>query len=190
MLLLPGHALFSVHKYFCKVSNRDINTHPLETGCNLNIHMTFRRRVGRLLDLFFPVSLRFMSRDHDRSNVFIGYFRQVFGDWVEDSLKVYKGIPPWENSCLIPTIKTVERRLQIAVLFYAIPNDEKHLSTFSVLEPFLIVPIVMASNGLVVKARDFQSRGPVFKTTGWLQGRLSLSFFQGRWSEYQEYLGT
>ena len=26
------------------------------------------------------------------------------------------------------------------------------------------------SNGLVVKALDSQSRGPVFKTTGWLQG--------------------
>ena len=33
---------------------------------------------------------------------------------------------------------------------------------------------------LVVKALDFQSRGRVFKTTGWLQGRLSLSSFQGR----------
>ena len=30
---------------------------------------------------------------------------------------------------------------------------------------------------LVVKALDSQSRDPVFKTTGWLQGRLSLSSF-------------
>ena len=36
------------------------------------------------------------------------------------------------------------------------------------------------SNGLVVKALDSQSRIPVFKTTGWLQGRLSLSSFRGR----------
>ena len=36
------------------------------------------------------------------------------------------------------------------------------------------------SNGLVVKALDSQSRGPVFKTTGWLQGRLSLSSLRGR----------
>ena len=35
-------------------------------------------------------------------------------------------------------------------------------------------------NGLVVKMLDSQSRGPVFKTTGWLQGRLSLSSFRGR----------
>ena len=35
-------------------------------------------------------------------------------------------------------------------------------------------------NGLVVKALNFQSRGPVFKTTGWSQGWLSLSSFQGR----------
>ena len=36
------------------------------------------------------------------------------------------------------------------------------------------------SNGLVVKVLDSQSRGPVIKTTGWLQGRLSLSSFRGR----------
>ena len=29
---------------------------------------------------------------------------------------------------------------------------------------------VIWSNGVVVKALDSQSRGPVFKTTGWLQG--------------------
>ena len=34
-------------------------------------------------------------------------------------------------------------------------------------------------DGLVVKVLDFQSRGPVFKTTGWLQGWLSLSSFWG-----------
>ena len=45
-------------------------------------------------------------------------------------------------------------------------------------------------NGLVVKALDSQSRGSVFKTTGWLQGRLNLSSFRGRQSEYQELLGT
>ena len=33
------------------------------------------------------------------------------------------------------------------------------------------------SNGLVVKALDSQSRGPVFKTSRWLQGRLSPSSF-------------
>ena len=36
------------------------------------------------------------------------------------------------------------------------------------------------SNGLVVKVLDSQSRGPVFKTAGWLQGRLSLSSSRGR----------
>ena len=34
------------------------------------------------------------------------------------------------------------------------------------------------SNGLKVKALDFQSTGPMFKTTGWLPGRLSLSSFK------------
>ena len=33
------------------------------------------------------------------------------------------------------------------------------------------------SNGLLVKALDPQFRGPVFKATGWLQGRLSLPSF-------------
>ena len=47
------------------------------------------------------------------------------------------------------------------------------------------------SNGLVVKALDSQSRGPVLKTTRWFQGRLSLSSFQGRYEyEYQEFLET
>ena len=41
-------------------------------------------------------------------------------------------------------------------------------------------PYVAWSNGLAVKALDSQSRGPVFKTAGWLQGRLSLSSFRGR----------
>ena len=36
------------------------------------------------------------------------------------------------------------------------------------------------SNGLVVKVLDSQSRGPVFKTTGWLQGRFNSSSFQGQ----------
>ena len=36
------------------------------------------------------------------------------------------------------------------------------------------------TNGLVVKVLDSQSRGPVFKTAGWLQGRLSLSSSRGR----------
>ena len=35
-------------------------------------------------------------------------------------------------------------------------------------------------NGLVVKALDSQSRGPVLKTAGWLQGRLNLSSSRGR----------
>ena len=40
--------------------------------------------------------------------------------------------------------------------------------------------VKLQSNGLVVKALDSQSRGPVFRTSGWVQGQLSLSSFQGR----------
>ena len=36
------------------------------------------------------------------------------------------------------------------------------------------------SNGLVVKVLDSQLRGPMFKTTRWLQGQPSLSSFQGQ----------
>ena len=43
-----------------------------------------------------------------------------------------------------------------------------------------VKPVVFRSNGLVVKALDSQSKGPVFKTTGWFQGRLSRSSFRGR----------
>ena len=42
----------------------------------------------------------------------------------------------------------------------------------------------------VVKALDPQSRGPMFKTTGWLQGQLNLSSLQSPSVEYQELLGT
>ena len=38
---------------------------------------------------------------------------------------------------------------------------------------------ILWSNVLVGKVLDSQSRGPVFKTTAWLQGRLSLSSFRG-----------
>ena len=34
-------------------------------------------------------------------------------------------------------------------------------------------------SGPVVKALDFQSKGPVFKTIWWFQGRLNLSSFRG-----------
>ena len=47
-----------------------------------------------------------------------------------------------------------------------------------------------SGRGLVVKALDFQSRGPAFKSTRWLQVQLSLSSFQGQSVDYQELLGT
>ena len=35
----------------------------------------------------------------------------------------------------------------------------------------------------------FPIQGPEFKTSGWLQGRLTLSSFRGRSNEYKEFLG-
>ena len=52
-------------------------------------------------------------------------------------------------------------------------GNNKKLILFVTIDPFLW------SNGLVVKALDSQSRSPMFKTTGWFQGRLSLSSFRG-----------
>ena len=48
---------------------------------------------------------------------------------------------------------------------------------------------LLYGNGLEVKVLDSQFRGPVFKTTGWLKGQLSLLSFQGRSNEYLEFLG-
>ena len=39
---------------------------------------------------------------------------------------------------------------------------------------------ILFSKGLVIKVLDSQTRGPVFKTTGWLNGWLNLSSFRGR----------
>ena len=69
-----------------------------------------------------------------------------------------------------------------------IPAKLNFFSFFAIIfEPYLKVfqtdaPMVpfMWSNDLVVKALDSQSRGPVFKTTGWLQGQLSVSSFRAR----------
>ena len=40
-------------------------------------------------------------------------------------------------------------------------------------------PFLRSLTGLVVESLDSQSMGPVFKSTGWLQGQLSLSSFRG-----------
>ena len=44
----------------------------------------------------------------------------------------------------------------------------------------IVYILAYSPKALVVKVLDSQSRGPLFKTTGWLQGRLSLSSFWGR----------
>ena len=54
----------------------------------------------------------------------------------------------------------------------------------------IIVPFAIWSDGLVVKALDFQSGGPEFKTSGWLQGQLRISSFRSQLNEYQELLET
>ena len=46
------------------------------------------------------------------------------------------------------------------------------------------------NDDLVIRVLDPQSRDLRFKTTGWLPGRLSLSFFQGQLNEYHDVLGA
>ena len=48
----------------------------------------------------------------------------------------------------------------------------------------------LRSNGLMVRVLDSQSRGPMLKTTGWLQSWLNLSSFWNQSNEYQEFLGN
>ena len=68
----------------------------------------------------------------------------------------------WDDSSLFPTWLFIEMLLW---------NEKYNLQ-----ESYLISYLF---NGLVVKALDSQSMCPVVKTTGWLQGRLSLSSFWG-----------
>ena len=58
------------------------------------------------------------------------------------------------------------------------------------LHSFTNFSIPLLSNGLVVKALNFEVRDPVFKTTEWLQVRLSLLSFRGQSNEWHEFLGT
>ena len=39
----------------------DRSSHPVDTGCKLNVHKTFRRRPGRLLNVLCTFNLRPMS---------------------------------------------------------------------------------------------------------------------------------
>ena len=40
----------------------------------------------------------------------------------------------------------------------------------NILKNWKVIHVCLNHNGLVVKVPDYQSRGPVSKTTGWLQG--------------------
>ena len=62
--------------------------------------------------------------------------------------------------------------------FISISKFDSFMNTFAMITS--LSELQFTEDGLVFKALDFQSRGPVFKTTGWLQGRLSLSSFFGR----------
>ena len=76
-----------------------------------------------------------------------------------------QGFPPlggWEDSP--PSVKN-SPILYCIVLFFSMQHFGK---------------LGINLNGLLVKVLDSLSKIPVFKTIGWLQVRLSLSFFRGR----------
>ena len=69
---------------------------------------------------------------------------------------------------LIPELKVKEFR-------------QNHFESF--LEKFkkvtrVLLSSVLWSNGLLVKALELQSSSPIFKTSRWLQGQLTLLSFQ------------
>ena len=43
------------------LSGYEGRSHPVDTGCKLNVHQTFRRRPGRLLNILCTFNLRPMS---------------------------------------------------------------------------------------------------------------------------------
>ena len=77
-----------------------------------------------------------------------------------------------DNQKIRPKIKqySIQR-----FLFYQTVNYMWNLLKAGYLTHLKASKIPRRSNGLVVKVLDSQSRGPMSKTTGWLQGRLSLS---------------
>ena len=66
------------------------------------------------------------------------------------------------------------------VLLLFLHFDISLFKTLGNAKAFLLLAfLAFLSNGLVVKALDSKSRGPMFKATVWLQGQLSLSSFRG-----------
>ena len=77
----------------------------------------------------------------------------------------------------------------LQILHYCCRKQHKNIENWRIIEQNLVLSLRFSlftatcaswSNGVVVKALDSQFRGPVFKTSGWLQGWLSLSSFRGR----------
>ena len=83
-----------------------------------------------------------------------------------------------ENTCTVPGRWNVFR---VILRLYGWVYENLRLNPL-VVEHRVVIMMTCShvnSNGLVVKVLDSQSRGPMFKTTGWLQGWLSLSSIWG-----------
>ena len=78
--------------------------------------------------------------------------------------------------CITPSASLSIKEIKITAIVSWIFHVSDFLRLFVM--PFKY-GIISWSNGLMVKAQDSQSRGPMFKTTCWLQGWLSPSSLQG-----------
>ena len=93
---------------------------------------------------------------------------------------------PWENFFyifrMIYNFTTAITRIHFTISKVKSNNSNPHYCC----SYFFYLFVSKWSSGLVVRALDSQSRSLVLKTTGWLQGWLSFSSFQGYSNEYQE----
>ena len=127
------------------------------------------------------------------SRKYLTCFLKIIVFWVSFSMIMIFLISAWYYACnMLEEVKSTYNvcltpQHYVFSLCDICPTDVKHLYaaflviiyySFSSLFVFLSKKRLV-QDGLVVKALDYQSRGPVFKTTGWLQGWLSLSSFRG-----------
>ena len=92
------------------------------------------------------------------------------------------------NMNYMSTYGIILRNVNHMTTYEPILRDINHMTLYETI--LFIINSYVDIWSHIGQSLDSQSRGPVFKTTGWPQDRLSLSSFRGRQNEYQEFLGT
>ena len=92
-----------------------------------------------------------------------------------------KGNQPWNKHKHFHLFLSINKKTNIFTYFFyiniKIPYEQSFFSVSWI--HFQKQPLAhVRSNDLAVRALNSHSRDPVFNTIGWLQDRLSLSFFQ------------